>query len=88
MGPGADLGGAVPELGPEDPAASPGSCRMLILSAGSTQAKPLFGVLLLIGAARFAVTAVYQLYSWTSLETAAGWIGIPLVGFAGTWPAA
>jgi succinate-acetate transporter protein len=42
----------------------------------------LFGLLLLIGASRFAVTAVYQIYGWTRLETVAGWIGVPLAALS------
>ena len=55
---------------------------MIVLSAGAFGSKPLFGVLLLIGASRFAVTGVYQIYGWHSLVTVAGWIGVPLAVFA------
>jgi succinate-acetate transporter protein len=58
------------------------AAMMIVLSAGAIQSKPLFGVLLLIGAARFAVTGVYQLYGGAALATAAGWIGVPLAAFA------
>jgi succinate-acetate transporter protein len=51
---------------------------MIVLSVGAVPSKPLFGLLLLIGASRFAVTAVYQIYGWTRLETVGGWIGVPL----------
>jgi succinate-acetate transporter protein len=58
------------------------AARMIALAAGSFQGKPLFGVLLLVGASRFAVTGVYELYGWQSLETAGGWIGVPLAVFS------
>lgn len=55
---------------------------MLILCAGALQSKPLFGLLLLIGAARFALTGVVQIYGGTPPETVAGWIGVPLAAFS------
>jgi uncharacterized protein len=55
---------------------------MLVLCVGALAAKPLFGVLLLIGAARFAITGAFQLGAGAWAETAAGWIGVPLAGFA------
>lgn len=54
---------------------------MLLLSVTALQAKPLFGVLLAIGASRFALTGVYQLTSAKGIEDASGWIGLPLVAF-------
>lgn len=47
------------------------AAMMLVPCVGSLQSKPLFGVLLLIGAARFAVTGVFQSYGLLSLEKAA-----------------
>jgi hypothetical protein len=55
---------------------------MLIMSVGAVTGKPLFGVLLLIGACRFALTGVYQATGTTAVEHAAGWLGIPLAVFA------
>lgn len=55
---------------------------MVVLFGASLQAKPLFGVLLLIGAARFALTGVYQLTGATATELASGWLGLPLVAFS------
>jgi succinate-acetate transporter protein len=59
------------------------AATMAVLVAGSLQAKPLFGVLLAAGACRFALTGLYQVIGGTKiLETASGWIGVPLVVFA------
>jgi succinate-acetate transporter protein len=55
---------------------------MLIMSVTAVTGKPLFGVLLLIGACRFALTGVYQAAGATAAEQAAGWLGIPLAVFA------
>ena len=55
---------------------------MLIMSAVAVAGKPLFGVLLLIGAVRFVLTGVYQAGGMTSMEQAAGWLGMPLAVFA------
>jgi uncharacterized protein len=55
---------------------------MLIMSVTAVTGKPLFGVLLLIGACRFALTGVYQATGITAVEHAAGWLGIPLAVFA------
>jgi hypothetical protein len=55
---------------------------MLISSVTAISGKPLFGVLLLIGACRFALTGVYQVTGTAAVEQAAGWIGIPLAVFA------
>lgn len=52
---------------------------MLVLFAASLQGKPMFGLLLLAGASRFALTGVYQLTGMTGLETVSGWLGVPLV---------
>jgi succinate-acetate transporter protein len=54
---------------------------MLLLFASSLQGKPLFGVLLLIGACRFALTGVYEVTGTATLETASGWLGLVLVAF-------
>lgn len=55
---------------------------MLVMSAASVSGKPLFGLLLLIGAARFALTGVYQATGNITVEHAAGWLGVPLGVFA------
>ncbi len=57
---------------------------MLVLSAASLQAKPAFGVLLLAGALRFALTGIYQgsLGGGPVIATVAGWIGLPLAAFS------
>ena len=55
---------------------------MIVLLAGAVGSKPLFAVLLAIGASRFALTGVFQLTGTPVLGTVAGWIGVPLVGFA------
>ena len=56
---------------------------MLVLAAGALRSKPLFGVLLLIGACRFVLTGLYEVGAGgTGLEQASGWIGLPLVVFA------
>jgi uncharacterized protein len=54
---------------------------MLVLFAASLKAKPLFGVMLAAGAARFALTGVYQANGISAWQTAAGWIGPPLAAF-------
>lgn len=55
------------------------SANMLVLSAASVRGKPAFGALLAIGAARFALTGIYQAgLGGASTQTAAGWIGLPL----------
>ncbi|MGW4563476.1 GPR1/FUN34/YaaH family transporter [Streptomyces sp. NPDC004561] len=55
---------------------------MLVLCVAALQGKPLFGVLLLIGACRFVLTGVYESGGGAVLETAAGWIGVALALFA------
>ena len=55
---------------------------MLVMAVTAMTGKPLFGVLLLMGACRFALTGVYQATGTTSVEQAAGWLGIPLALFA------
>jgi succinate-acetate transporter protein len=55
---------------------------MLVMSAASVTGKPLFGLLLLIGAGRFALTGVYQATGNTPVEHVAGWMGVPLGAFA------
>jgi uncharacterized protein len=51
---------------------------MLVMSAASVTGKPLFGLLLLSGACRFALTGVYQATGNAAVEHAAGWLGVPL----------
>lgn len=62
---------------------------MLVLSAASLRAKPAFGLLLITGACRFALTGVYQgsLGGGPVVATVAGWIGLPLAVFSlyGAW---
>lgn len=55
---------------------------MLVMAAASLTGKPLFGVLLALGACRFALTGVYQATGILSVERAAGWLGVPLAVFA------
>ena len=59
------------------------TAMMLVLAVGALRSKPLFGVLLLIGACRFVLTGLYEIgLGGTGLEQASGWIGLPLVVFA------
>ena len=57
---------------------------MLVMSSASLRAKPAFGVLLLLGARRFALTGIYQgsLGGGPVTATVAGWIGLPLGAFS------
>ncbi|WP_191874518.1 GPR1/FUN34/YaaH family transporter [Streptomyces filipinensis] len=55
---------------------------MLVLGAAAVLGKPLFSVLLLIGACRFALTGVYEAGGAAVLRTAAGWTGVALAVFA------
>jgi succinate-acetate transporter protein len=55
---------------------------MIVMSVTALAGKPLFGVLLMIGACRFALTGVYQASGITGVEQAAGWLGVPLAVFA------
>jgi succinate-acetate transporter protein len=55
---------------------------MLVMAAASVTGKPLFGLLLLIGACRFALTGVYQATGNAPVEQVAGWLGVPLGAFA------
>jgi hypothetical protein len=56
---------------------------MLVLAAGALRSKPLLGVLLVTGACRFALTGLYEAaIGGTGLETASGWIGVPLAAFS------
>jgi hypothetical protein len=56
---------------------------MLVLSAGALRSKPLFGVLLLLGACRFLLTGLYEAaIGGMGLEQASGWLGVPLVAFS------
>jgi uncharacterized protein len=59
------------------------AAMMLLLSAGALRSKPLFGVLLMTGACRFALTGLYETGAGGQVtELASGWIGVPLVAFA------
>jgi uncharacterized protein len=60
------------------------AAMMLVLSAASLSAKPAFGLLLMLGACRFALTGVYQgsLGGGQVTATVAGWIGLPLAAFS------
>jgi hypothetical protein len=55
---------------------------MFVMSATAVTGKPLFGVLLVIGACRFALTGVYQATGSAGVEQTAGWLGVPLAVFA------
>jgi uncharacterized protein len=55
---------------------------MVVMAAASVQGKPLFGVLLLAGAARFALTGAYQVTGSVPVEHVAGWLGAPIAVFA------
>jgi succinate-acetate transporter protein len=55
---------------------------MLVMAVASVQGKPAFGLLMVIGACRFALTGVYQATGSIPVEQAAGWLGIPLAVFA------
>jgi uncharacterized protein len=55
---------------------------MLIMAGASITGKPLFGLLLLAGACRFALTGAYEATGNTAVEHAAGWLGVPLAAFA------
>jgi hypothetical protein len=55
---------------------------MLVLAATALSGKPLFGLLLLIGGIRFALTGVYQVTGASAVEHTAGWLGVPLAVFA------
>jgi succinate-acetate transporter protein len=59
------------------------AAMMLVLSAGALRSKPLFGVLLMLGAGRFVLTGLYQAaIGGTVLERVSGWIGLPLMAFS------
>ena len=59
------------------------AATMLVLSAGALRSKPLFGVLLMLGACRFGLTGMYEAgIGGTVTELASGWIGVPLVAFS------
>jgi uncharacterized protein len=59
------------------------AAMMLVLSAGALRSKPLFGVLLLVGACRFVLTGLYEVgIGGTVPERASGWIGVPLAAFS------
>lgn len=55
---------------------------MLTMAVPSMSGKPLFGLLLVIGASRFALTGIYQAYGYVGVERVAGWVGVPLAVFA------
>ncbi|MEU9481451.1 GPR1/FUN34/YaaH family transporter [Streptomyces sp. NPDC048191] len=55
---------------------------MLLLSAAAIPGKPLFAVLLMVGACRFGLTGAYEAGGATVLRTAAGWVGVALAVFA------
>ncbi|MEV6795213.1 GPR1/FUN34/YaaH family transporter [Streptomyces sp. NPDC051320] len=55
---------------------------ILALFVASLRGKPLFGVLLLIGAGRFVLIGVYEAGAPSGLQTAAGWVGVALGVFA------
>lgn len=51
---------------------------ILALAGAITATKPVFAGLLLLAAARFVVTGVYQVTAARTLEMVSGWMGIPL----------
>ncbi|MBY8882220.1 GPR1/FUN34/YaaH family transporter [Actinacidiphila acidipaludis] len=55
---------------------------MLVLAVASLQGKPLFGALLVIGAARFVLIGAYEAGGPGKLQTVAGWMGVALGVFA------
>jgi succinate-acetate transporter protein len=55
---------------------------MFVMFAASLPTKPLFGLLLLIGGCRFVLTGIYEATGTAGVETAAGWLGVPLGAFA------
>jgi uncharacterized protein len=55
---------------------------MFVMFVASLPAKPLFGLLLLAGGCRFALTGVYEATGIPGVETAAGWLGVPLGALA------
>lgn len=55
---------------------------MFVMFAASLSAKPLFGLLLLAGGCRFALTGIYEVTGTAGIEKAAGWLGVPLAAFA------
>lgn len=55
---------------------------MFAMFAASLSAKPLFGLLLLAGGCRFALTGIYEVTGIAGIEKSAGWLGIPLAAFA------
>lgn len=57
---------------------------MLMLSVASLRAKAAFGLMLLIGAGRFALTGIHQgsLGGGPVIATVVGWIGLPLAVFS------
>lgn len=58
------------------------AAAMLVMSATAVTGKPLFGLLLVLGAARFALTGVYEATGSMPVEKAGGWLGVPLAVFA------
>jgi hypothetical protein len=59
------------------------AAMMVALSAGALRSKPVFGILLLLGACRFLLTGLYEAaIAGTGVERASGWLGIPLVAFS------
>jgi succinate-acetate transporter protein len=57
------------------------SAVMAVLFAAALRGKPLFGIMLAVGACRFALTGVFELAPNTAVEHASGWIGLPLAAF-------
>jgi uncharacterized protein len=48
------------------------------LAAGAATVKPVLTLVLVVGAARFVLTGVYQLSGSSWAETTSGWLGLPL----------
>jgi hypothetical protein len=55
---------------------------MAVMAIPAMSGTPLFGVLLSVGALRFALTGLFQATGIQVLEQIAGWIGVPLAAFA------
>jgi succinate-acetate transporter protein len=56
---------------------------LLALALGAATGKPVLAGVLLLGAARFGLTGVYELTANHSLSTVSGWLGVPLAALAG-----
>jgi uncharacterized protein len=55
---------------------------LLALAVGAATGKPVLAGVLVLGAARFVLTGVYELSGRSWAETASGWLGLPLAVLA------